>query len=225
MNARIVRWRNTLVRAGVASALLLALFGAGVGGHAMLAEESAQAHAYVADGQRALGRGDRAAGVLSLERALWLAPREHAVRAAIAGADIKEAEPPLVRFTRLLTPREWSALATVFGWISGLGIVFAVARWQRRYAARGALAAGCAFVIAMAGTMESNASSPGVVTADGTEILVAPYANAAAEKALPAGAMVLVGSRYETFVHVKSADGETGWVPQSRVVAVAGSEG
>ena len=206
-------------------AMSLALSGAGIAGRAMLAGESAQAHAYVADGQRALARGDRAAGVLSLERARWLAPREHVVRAAIESAGVKEAEPLPARLARLLSSREWSAIATVFGWISGLGIAFAVARWHRRYAVRAALAAGCAFVIGMAGTMESNASAPGVVLGRGAELLVAPYASAAAEKALPAGTTVLLGQHYETFVHVKSGDGETGWVPRDRVEAIAGSEG
>jgi hypothetical protein len=225
MTARIEPRRETLTRVAVAIALSVALFGAGVAGRGMLADESAQAHAYVVDGQRALAQGDRAAGVLSLERARWLAPREHLVRAAIEGAGVNEAEPVIPRAARLLTSREWSAIATTFGWISGLAIAFAVVRWHRRYAVRAALAAACAFVIGMAGTMESNASAPGVVTGGDTQLLVAPYSNAVAEKALPAGTMVLVGPGYDAFVHVKASDGESGWVPRDRVEAIAGSEG
>jgi len=225
MTARMGFRRETLTRVAVVIAMSLALLGAAIAGRDIVADESAQARTFVADGQRALARDDRASAVLSLERARWLAPREPFVRAAIAAADVNEAEPFLPRAARLLTSREWSAIATTFGWLSGLGIALVVAGWRSRYAVRGAVAAGCAFVIGMTGIMESNASAPGVVTGSDTQMLVAPYPSAVVEKALPAGTMVVVGSRYDAFVHVKAGDGATGWVPRDRVEPIAGSEG
>jgi len=99
-------------------------------------------------------------------------------------------------------------MATLFGWVSALGIAFAVVRWQRRGALWIALTAGCASVIGITGVAESNVSSPAIVTSADAPLLVAPYRNAAAERTLPTGTMVLVGSRYDAFVHVKDADGQ-----------------
>ena len=200
------------------------MLGAWVAARDMVESETAQAHALVADGQRALARNDRPAAILSLERARWLAPRAQFVRAAVAAAGVKDVEPLLPRALRLVTAREWSAIATTFGWISAFGVAFVVVQWERRRALWLALAAGCASVIGMAGVVEANSSSPAIVTSADAPLLVAPYANAAAERSLPAGTMVLVGSRYDAFVHVRDADGQAGWVPRASVEPIAASE-
>jgi hypothetical protein len=225
MTAKTARKQNPLARVTAALGLSLALLGAGAVGYDLLAREASQARAFVADGQRALSRDDRPGAVLSFEQARWLAPRADFVRSAIAAAGVKDVEPPLPRALRYVTAREWSAIATVFGWTSAFGIILVVVQWQRRRALRAALAAGCASVIGMAGVVESNASSPAVVTSVDAHLLVAPYASAAAEGALPAGTMVLVGPRHETFVHVSDGEGQTGWLPHASVKCIAGSEG
>ena len=56
-------------------------------------------------------------------------------------------------------------------------------------------------------------------------LLVAPYPNAAAERSLPAGTMVLVGSRYDSFVHVRDGDGQAGWVPRASIECIADPRG
>ena len=215
--------RRGLTRLAIAVGVCAVLLGGALVARDTVAEETAQARAFVADGQRALARNERTAAVLSFERARWLAPRAQLVRSALATVGVKDAEPPVPRAFRFVTAREWSGLATVFGWASALGIAFSVVQWQRRRAPWAALAAGCASVIGMAGVVESNASSPAIVTSADAPLLVAPYTDAAPERMLPAGTMVLVGSRYETFVHVRDADGQAGWVPRGSIQPIAGS--
>jgi hypothetical protein len=217
--------RRGLTGVAIAVGVCIALLGGGLAGRNTLADETAQARAFVADGQRALSCNERTAAVLSFERARWLAPRAQFVRSAIASASVKDPEPPLPRALRFVTAREWSAMATLFGWVSALGIAFAVVRWQRRGALWIALTAGCASVIGITGVAESNVSSPAIVTSADAPLLVAPYRNAAAERTLPTGTMVLVGSRYDAFVHVKDADGQAGWVPRGSIEPIAGSDG
>ena len=211
-------------RALIAVTLCVAVLGVGVATRGMVESETAQARALVAEGQRALVRNDRPGAILSLERARWLAPRAQFVRAAVAAAGVKDVETLLPRALRLLTVREWSAIATTFGWICALGVALAVVQSDRRRARWLALAAGCASVIGMAGVVEANSSSPAIVTSAEVSLLVAPYANASAEASLPAGTMVLVGSRYDAFVHVRDADGQAGWVPRASVEPIAASE-
>jgi hypothetical protein len=216
--------RGGLTGVAIAMGVCLALLGGGLVGRNTLADEAAQARAFVADGQRALSRNERTAAVLSFERARWLAPRAQFVRSAIANAGVKDPEPALPRALRFVTAREWSAMATLFGWVSALGISFAVLRWQRRRTLWIGLTAACASLMGMAGLAESNASSPAVVTTD-APLLVAPYLNAAAERTVPTGTMVLVGSPYDAFVHVRDADGQAGWIPRGSIKPIAGSDG
>ena len=219
------RSQGAMKRVVIAVTLCAAVVGACMATRDILESESAQARALVADGQRALARNDRPGAILSLERARWLAPRARFVRAAVATAGVKDVEPPLTRALRLLTQREWSAIATTFGWISALGVAFAVVQLEKRRALWLALAAGCASMIGLAGVVEANGSSPAIITSADASLLVAPYASASTEALLPAGTMVLVGSRYDAFVHVRDADGQAGWVPRASVepIAVSGS--
>jgi len=211
-------------RALIAVTLCVAVLGAGVATRGIVESETAQARTLVAEGRRALARNDRPGAVLSFERARWLAPRAQFVRAAVAMAGVKDVESLLPRALRMLTVREWSAIATTFGWIAAFGVAFAIVQSERRRARWLPLAAGCASVIGMAGVVEANSSSPAIVTSADAQLLVAPYVNAAAESSLPAGTMVLVGSRYDAFVHVKDADGQAGWVPRASVEPIAASE-
>jgi len=210
-----------LVRIAVAVALWVGIVAAGRAAHRLLADEASQARALVAEGQGALARSGRGAGVLALERARWLAPRAGFVRAALAAAGVKAAEPVLPRMLRLVTSLEWSAIAVGAGWVSGLGIAFVVARWRRRSAGWVALAAGAVFGGAMAANAEMNATSLAVVTGTDNRILVAPYPTAAVETPLAEGTMVIVGSPYDDFVHVDDGSGTTGWVRRSSIERIA----
>lgn len=224
MSAERPSGASPVKRVAIAVALCVAVLGAGVAARDMVDSETAQAHALVADAQRALARNDRPTAILDLERARWFAPRAEFVRAAVATARVKDVEPMVPRALRLLTAREWSAIATTFGWISALGVALAVAQWEKRRTLRPALAAACVCVVGMAGVVEAHRSAPAIVTSVDAPLLVAPYANAAAESSLPAGTMVLVGSRYDGFVQVTDADGQAGWVPRASVVPIAASE-
>jgi hypothetical protein len=210
-----------LVRIAAALTLCVGIVAVGRAGHRLLADETSQARALVAEGQGAMARGDRGAGVLSLERARWLAPRAGLVRTALAAAGVKDAESVLPRTLRLVTSPEWSAIAVGAGWVSGLGMAFAVLRWRRRSAAWVALATGLVFCGAMAASVETGTSSPAIVTGTDARILVAPYPSAAVEAPLGEGTMVMVGSPYDDFVHVDDGGGTTGWVRQSSVERIA----
>ena len=213
--------RTVLVRIAAAVALCVGLVAAGLAGHGLLAGETSQARALVAEGKRSLARGDRGEGVLALERARWLAPRAGLVRAALAAAGVKDAESVLPRTLRLVTSPEWSAIAVGAGWVSGLGMAFAVLRWRRRSAVWVALATGLVFGGAVAASVETGKSSPAIVTGTDARTLVAPYPTATVEAPLGEGTMVIVGSPYDDFVHVDDGGGTTGWIRQSSIERIA----
>lgn len=211
--------------AGALSVVLLAFVGTGVGVTKLLADESAQARAFVVEGEHDLARGDRATAVLAFERARWLAPRAAVVRSALDAAAVKDDASPLRRALCWVTAREWSALGTGCGWLSGLAIVWVLASPGSRGARRLALAAGGVFMLGMTGIMEANASSSAVVMGTDARLLVAPYAAAAAEKPLDAGTIVTVGSAHDDFVRVEDADGTRGWLRRSDIECIARSDG
>ncbi|HEY3817704.1 MAG TPA: hypothetical protein VGL81_11060 [Polyangiaceae bacterium] len=213
--------RFILGRIAVAIVACAALAGTAVFAQRLLAEETARAAAFVAEGQHALAEGDRGAAVLALERARWLAPRAGFVRTALAAARVADAEPAFPRALRLVTAREWSVLAIGAGWIGGLGAATLVARRRRNGALWVALAAGVGFVVAMSGVVESNASLPAIVTGTDARVLVAPYATAARDDTLAPGTMVLLGAPYAEFVQVRLRDGSSGWVPRQSVEGIA----
>lgn len=221
MSTRVDGRRTVLVRIAAAVALCVGLVAAGLAGYRLLAEETSQARALVAEGNGALARGDRGEGVLALERARWLAPRAGLVRAALAAAGVKDAESVLPRTLRLVTSPEWSVIAAGAGWVAGLGIALAVLRWRRRSAVWVALAAGLVFSGALAASVETGKSPPAIVTKPDARILVAPYPTAAVEAPLAEGTMVIVGSPYDDFIQVDDGGGTTGWVRQSSVERIA----
>lgn len=198
----------------------IAIAGATIASRNLLAEEGSAAAALVAEGQRDFARNDRAAAVLAFERARWFAPRSAEVRAAIRGLGVEDAEAPVPRLLRLVTGREWAAIATTSGWISGLAIALLLVRRSGRTRWT-AIAAGATFATAMIGLLESNVSAPAVVTGADAHLLIAPYAAAAAEGTLPAGTMVLVGNRYADFVRVREPDGQAGWARSADIERVA----
>ena len=221
MSKRVESRRVFLVRIGAAVALCVGIVAAGLAGHRLLADETSQARALVADAQGALARGDRGAAVLALERARWLAPRAGLIRTALAAAGVKDAESVLPRTLRLVTSPEWYAIAVGAGWVSGLGIAFAVLRWRRRSAVWVALATGLVFGGAIAASVETGKTSPAIVTGTDARILVAPYPTATVETPLGEGTMVIVGSPYDDCVHVDDGGGTTGWVRQSSIERIA----
>jgi hypothetical protein len=212
---------HALLRVAFAIAVCTGLVGAGVVGHRILADEATQARAFVAKGQRALAEGNRGFAVLELERARWLAPRDETVRSALSAAGVTDVESVLPRALRLVTSREWSALAIGAGWACGLGVAIALTGKRRRGARLGVLAVGAGFVVAMTGVVESSASLPAIVTGADARLLVAPYAAAAGEEALTPGTMVLRGSSYDDFVQVEAGNGTKGWVRRSAVENIA----
>jgi len=221
VSTRLADRRMFLVRLSAAIALCVGLGPAGLAGHRLLADETSQARSFVAEGQGALARGDRGAGVLALERARWLAPRAGLVRTAVAAAGVKDAESVLPRMLRLVTSPEWFAIAIGAGWISGLGMACAFLRWRRRSAVWVALATGLVFCGAVAANVEMGKSSPAIVTGPHARVLVAPYPTAAVETPLAEGAMVVVGPPYDDFVHVEDGGGTTGWVRRSSIERIA----
>jgi hypothetical protein len=199
--------------------------GATVAARPMLEQESADARVLVEEGQRAVAQGDRARGVLAIERARLLAPRASFVRTAIDAADIRDAEDTVPRTLRLLTSREWAAIAVGFGWISGLALALAIftsGRHRSRFAGRTLVASVVGLALSLLGVIASSTSSPAVVTKLDVRALVAPYAEAAANGPLPAGTIVMPGAEHGSFVRVRGADGLEGWVSQSSLEPIAG---
>lgn len=212
---RIVRW------AVVAAAVAVVLLGLGLAARPLLADQRAQARVLVEQGQRALGQGDRGAGVLALERARWLAPRAPFVRTALAAADVRDPESALPRALRLVTSEEWSLITIALGWTSGLALALAIAERRTRAAAKVAFAAAVGFGVSMVALFAATDTAPGVVTTPATRALVAPYAEAAASGPLPAGSVVVRGPEHNGFVRVRSGDGVEGWIPRDGVQPIA----
>jgi hypothetical protein len=216
------RARVALLWIALAVSVSGAIVAFGVGAKNMIADETAQAHALVSDGQRALAKNDRATAVLDFERARLIAPRSDFVRSAIAATDVKDAEPASVRAARLVSSREWTAIVVTSGWISALGFALLILRSSSRFGSRLAVAAGGVFIVGMAATgVISSASAIAVVMRADQPLLVAPYVSATSEASLPCGAVVVVGSAYQGFVQVHEADGTKGWVPSSSIKFIA----
>lgn len=212
---------KVLVRLAAAFAVCIGLAIGGIAVHGLLAREAAQAHAFVTEGQRALARGDHGAGVLALERARWLAPREEVVRSALHAAGVKDAESLLPRTLRLVTAPEWSAIAIGAAWLSGLGIALLVTRWRRRGAGWVAVLGGAAFAAAMTANLTTGTAPLAVVTRTDAHLLVAPYPTAAVAAPLANGTMVIVGSPYDDFVHLDDGRGTMGWARRGDVELIA----
>ncbi len=199
----------------IVSMLAAAALGVGLGVRPMLTRETAQARLLVDDGRQALLANDRAAAVLAFERARLFAPRSALVRSALAAADVRDAESFAPAMLRFVTPPEWAALATGFGWIAGVGLAVIVARRRAGHLPPVVLASGAVFALGLTALF---LCSPGrapvsVVRAGGTDALVAPYAGAAVGTPLPPGSVVALGATYGSFARVRAGDGHEGWVP------------
>ena len=207
--------RKVATRLVIVSMLAATALGVGLGVRPLLAREAAQARMLVVDGRQALLTNDRAAAVLAFERARLFAPRSELVRSALAAADVRDAESLAPALLRYVTPPEWAALATGFGWIAGLGLAVIVARRRAGHLPPVVLASGAVFALGLTALFLSR---PGhapvsVVMAGGTDALVAPYAGAAVGAPLPAGSVVALGATYGRFARVRAGDGHEGWVP------------
>ncbi|HEX4403238.1 MAG TPA: hypothetical protein VH560_00315 [Polyangia bacterium] len=214
--------RRARARAAIGASFALALVYAGFLAQNVLAQESKQALALVADGRRAFARDDRPAAVLALERARLFAPRSAEVRGELAALGARDAEPAPAAALRLVTAREWAAIATTCGWACGVALALWIARRRRVGAPWTAIVAGAGFAVAMGGLAASNAWPLGVASAD-ARLLLAPYAAASPLGPLPGGATLVVGEWYHGFVHVQAGDGAVGWAPASSVERVASS--
>lgn len=215
---------QVLTRIALTIAVSGAIVGGGFAAHDLLTEEASQAHAFVEEGRRALAQNDRGRAVLALERARLLAPRDPAVRSALATQNVQDVEPRAARALRLLTSREWFAIAVTSGWLTGLGVALMVARRRRpRGLAWATLASGIALAVASTGVVCS-AHPLAIVSAPEAALLVAPYPSASSEQTLSAGSMVAVGSAYDDFVHVEGADGTTGWARHGSLERIASPE-
>jgi hypothetical protein len=198
----------------VVAITLCALAAVGAMATREVAAETAQAGALVTLGTSALARGDPAAAVLSFERARLLAPRAEEVRSAVSGAGAPALGSLAGRTVSWITPREWASLSLGLGWTAALSLAIAIVRGRKgRVAGLAVLCSGMAFVLSMAGLVESNvvARTLAVVTGP-TGVLVAPYEAAGATAGLRAGSVVVIGERYGDFVKVRGAEGVSGWV-------------
>lgn len=209
---------RTLLALTTLAALVVGL---GLTAAPVIADEQAHARALVERGGHSLATGDRAAGVLDIERARWLAPRAGFVRSAVRAAAIRDPEPAVTSALRMVTSREWGALATALGWSAGLMVALAVVLERSRRAWKVALAAAAAFLAAMLGVAQSSPTATAVVTAPAAQALVAPYAGAAPSGPLPAGTLVVRSSVHGDFVRVRSGDGLEGWTSASALEPVA----
>jgi hypothetical protein len=214
-----------LTRFGLFAAVLVALAGLGLLGVRELADESAQAQSFVAQGRSELQQGQRATAIVSFERAKLLAPRADFVRSALSDANVRAVETPTTHAVNWIAPREWSFLLVTFGWVAGLSLVFAIARPQNGRVARGlALGAGMFFALGAAGVVESTISTRALrVVSNATGVLVAPYRGAGATADLQSGVVVTAGSRYGEFIQVCGPDGTRGWVTANSLEPVVGT--
>jgi hypothetical protein len=213
----------------VIAVALLAVGGVGAVVAHRLGVESGQAHAYVTLGKEALAKGNRASATLSFERAGLLAPRADFVRSALADSDLSTVGAPVARAVGFVAPREWSSLTVAFGWLAGVSLAMAIGLGRRlnrtgHVARRVALCSGVAFVLTMAGAVESSFASRALaVVMAPTGALVSPYQSAGASADLHPGDAVVVGERYGDFVEVHGTAGVRGWVPSGTIESVVGA--
>jgi hypothetical protein len=200
----------------------LAVGGAGAFAAHRLSVESELARNLVNQGQADLARGDRARAILTFERARLLAPRSDVVRGALAAAGARDPAPSIDRVVSWISPREWFSLTVVFGWVAGMSLAVAIARERRSSPVRRlALGSGMAFVLSMAGLLDSSLVSRALAVVTGpTGMLVAPYDAAGASADLQPGAVVVMGARYGGFVQVRGPADARGWVSSSVVEPV-----
>lgn len=215
--------RTMLAARIVAGVVLLVVLAAlGIRARDMLQDERAQARLLVDDGARALAAGDQPAAVLAFERARLFAPRADFVRAAVAAADIHDAESVVPRTLRWITPDEWSAIGITSGWLAALALAAFVARKRRSIGHVVWISAG-AFAFALGAVATTNGVARSVVTGAEVPARVAPYTTATTEGALAAGSVVVLDSTHGTFVHVRASDGLEGWVPLNHLVSIGPS--
>jgi hypothetical protein len=221
--------RSQGARYALIALLLLALGGlAAIVAHAF-AVETGQAHAYVNLGQAALAKGDRASAALSFERARLIAPRADFVRSALASSGASAVGAPIARAVGFVAPREWSSLTVAFGWLAGASLALAIGLgprpgWLGRLPRRVALSSGLAFVLSIAGVVESSVASRALaVVIAPTGALVSPYRAAGASADMHPGDAVVVGERYGDFVDVRGPDGVHGWVSSDAIEPVLGA--
>jgi len=224
MNTRLTRVRRILAMPLSVIALACAALGAGAAWQHLVSGEVAEAHAFVEIGQRALAGGDRGAAVLAFERAEALAPRDAFVRSIRKTADVGDPGPALTRVLRLVTSREWLAIASASAW--GSGIALAILILRKRRPGKGApgwvaLSAGGVCVLATAALVEPRAYPRAVVIGADVRVRVAPYATAAAESSLASGAIVVTGPEFGAFRKVRTSDGATGWIAGRSLESVA----
>jgi len=220
--------RRELARFATIGAVSVAVACAGGAWAHLVVAETAQAHAFVDEGGRALARNDRGAAVLSFERARSRAPRAGFVRAPIEATGATDVEPLVARVLRLVTSAEWLSIAAACALVCGATLALDILRRQSSRTKRGrwiALAAAISLVVALAGLMESNAYPLAVVTSGDAPVRVAPYSSAVGEASLPGGAIVVVGQAFGGFRRVLAADGVTGWVSQRSLESVVGPDG
>lgn len=204
----------------------LAILGVGaVLTHNFLALESAQARALVTEGRNEQAKGDLSQAVLAFERASLLAPRSSFVQSTLAGTSSANVGLSVDSALRWITPREWTRLGVIFGWVAGLGAAIAIAREGGNLVARRiTVAAAMAFVLSASAAFASNRTSRSIAVVTGpTAVLVSPYNGAGAIAALHPGAVVVVGSRYGDFLHVSGPDGAEGWVAAGALEPVVGT--
>jgi hypothetical protein len=204
----------------------LAILGVGAAvTHDFLALESAQARALVTEGQSEQAKGERSKAALAFERASLLAPRSSFVQSTLAGTSAANVGSSVDSALMWITPREWTRLGVVFGWVAGLAAAIAIVRRRDSLAPRRvAIVAGIAFVLSAGGALESNRASRALAVVTGpTGILVSPYDGAGATGDLHPGAVVVVGSRYGHFLHIGGSGGAEGWVASGALEAVVGT--
>jgi hypothetical protein len=225
MTAPANRTRGTK-RHTIVVVVWLAILGVGaVATHDFLSLESAQARALVTEGQSYQAKGDRSKATLAFERARLLAPRSSIVGSTPAGPSSTNVGSSVDSALMWITPREWTRLGVVFGWVAGLGAAIAIAGRRDSLATRRvAIVAGIAFVLSAGGALESNRASRALAVVTGpTGVLVSPYDGAGATGDLHPGAVVVVGSRYGHFLHVSGPDGAEGWVVSGALEPVVGT--
>ena len=172
--------------------------------------------------------GDFGQAILHYMNAFYFAPRDpdirHNLKYVLHEAD---AVAPAIAWTahifRLANRSEWTALATLFWWLTAMHTLFVCRPNQRRLCKLSMIIAAALLVFCLAGIQHWRQwrSQPMiVVTSAGQEALFAPLADATAHFAMPQGSIARVDASLDGWYRIR-VNKKDGWIRQSDVTRVA----
>lgn len=170
--------------------------------------------------------------ILNYERALYLDPKNADIQAnlSLARKDfglIPEPAPMWQRAFNLLNLNWWTLLASgVLGAFSFLYLIRGIRQRLLMGSSFKVIATVCLLFFIVSGTgifVQYGNMSRGVVTRNGTNLLVSPFDSAASSSSIKDGKVVQMARIYKDYVLVKGPNGKSGWIQKDAIEPVVPS--